>query len=73
MGGADRIVTWEVFKIDEENGEIQLVPTTTKTRVKLKGANGYNNAVQLLNAAFPICLTDLGIITKRSEKKKKKV
>lgn len=51
MGGADKITTWKVFKIDEENGEIQLAPSTTKTQVKLQGANGYNNAVQLLNAA----------------------
>ena len=56
--GADRITTWRVFRIDEDNGEIQLVPTVTKTSVKLHGAPGYNNAVQLLDEACRTLYSD---------------
>ena len=57
-GGADRIITWKVFKIDEEEGEIQLVPTETKTAVLLQGTPGYNNAVQLLDEACRTLYSD---------------
>ena len=46
-----RITNWNVFKIDEDKEEIQLVPSTTAGVVRLQGAQGYNNAVQLLDAA----------------------
>ena len=54
--GNARITSWKVFKIDEEEGEIQLVPATVPTssstaKVKLGGAPGYNNGVKLLNDA----------------------
>lgn len=57
-GGADRITSWRVFKIDEDEGIVQLVPTETKSTVKLQGAPGYNNAVQLLDAACSILYSD---------------
>ena len=51
------INTWKVFNIDEETGEVTLVPAhstddggSTGT-VYLHGAQGYNNAVYLLNEA----------------------
>ena len=46
------INTWKVFDINEETGEITLVPATATTGiVKLQGAQGYNNGVYLLNEA----------------------
>lgn len=50
------INTWKVFEIDEANGEITLVPDhSTYNRengtVTISGAQGYNNAVYLLNEA----------------------
>ena len=46
------INTWKVFNINEETGEITLVPATATTgTVKLQGAQGYNNGVYLLNEA----------------------
>ncbi len=49
--GSYRITKWKVFKIDEDEEKIQIVPSSTKGTVRLQGAQGYNNAVQLLNAA----------------------
>ena len=47
-----RITSWKVLDIDKENGEVKLVPTEpTAGRVTLGGAQGYNNAVKLLNDA----------------------
>ena len=49
--GADRITSWKVLDIDEDEN-IKLVPASQPaTTVKLQGANGYNNAVYLLNEA----------------------
>ena len=54
------IDTWRVFEINEETGEVKLVPAhSTDDRqegapsgtVNLQGAQGYNNAVYLLNTA----------------------
>ena len=50
-GGNCEITNWIVYKIDEDTGEVQLVPSTTKGAVKLQGANGYNNGVKMLNDA----------------------
>ena len=52
--GHDRITNWKVFKIDEDEGKIQLIPSNydgNRTRVLFQGAQGYNNAVQLLDEA----------------------
>ena len=54
--GNARITSWKVFKIDEEEGEVQLVPATlptnsSTTKVSLQGSPGYNNGVKLLNDA----------------------
>ncbi len=46
-----RNINWKVFKIDEEEGKIQLIPSSPIGSVNLQGAPGYNNAVQLLNNA----------------------
>ena len=47
-----KITTWIVFKINEITGEIQLVPLNpTIGKVRLQGAQGYNNGVMLLNEA----------------------
>ena len=54
------IDTWKVFEINEETGEVKLVPAhstddrqegATSGTVNLQGAQGYNNAVYLLNKA----------------------
>ena len=46
------ITTWRVLSIDKETGKVELVPTEPTTgTVELKGAQGYNNAVKLLNDA----------------------
>lgn len=58
-GGANRITAkWKVFKIDRSTGKVQLVPTETKAKVTLGGAPGYNNAVQLLDAACSALYSD---------------
>ena len=49
---AFNINTWKVFDIDYETGEVTLVPeSSTNGLVYLQGAQGYNNAVYLLNEA----------------------
>jgi len=46
------ISSWKVFKTEDETGKVQLVPASlTPNAVGLKGANGYNNGVKLLNDA----------------------
>ena len=47
-----QLTTWRVLSIDEESGQVELVPTSaTSGYMYLQGANGYNNAVKLLNDA----------------------
>ena len=48
--GADRVTNWKVFKINEAEGEVQLIPASYSTKVRLQGAQGYNNGIQLLDA-----------------------
>ena len=46
------IEEWKVLSVDESTGEIEIVPSSpTKGEVRLTGAQGYNNAVKLLNDA----------------------
>lgn len=46
------ITKWKVLEIDKENEIVKLVPTAPTTgTVTLGGAQGYNNAVKLLNDA----------------------
>ncbi len=43
---------WKVLSIDKSTGKIEMVPATIPSgTVKLQGAQGYNNAVLLLNQA----------------------
>ena len=51
IDGNSRVTSWRVFKIDEDEGIVQIVPMTTPGKVRLQGAQGYNNGVQLLNEA----------------------
>lgn len=49
-----KIDTWKVFDMNEASGEITLVPMLEKKidgSVYLQGAQGYNNAIYLLNEA----------------------
>lgn len=47
-----KITQWKVLNVDEENRKIDMVPIAPTTgNVKLHGAQGYNNAVYLLNEA----------------------
>ena len=53
-GGKFRITEWKVLSVDSATGNIEIVParaTSTDRRIYLKGAQGYNNCVYLLNAA----------------------
>lgn len=46
------ISTWKVLSIDKTTGNVELVPSNpTPGTVTLQGAQGYNNAVKLLNDA----------------------
>ena len=59
IDGAYRITKWNVFKIDEDEGIVQLVSENRPTaKVRLQGAQGYNNAVQLLDAACDTLYSD---------------
>ena len=50
--GEFNINVWRIFEIDEKTGNVLLVPSEpTIGKVKLYGAQGYNNAVYLLNEA----------------------
>ena len=52
LNGNYRITSWKVLSYDESTGKVQIVPASQpSTAVKLEGANGYNNAVYLLNEA----------------------
>ena len=46
-----RNTSWKVFKIDEDTGDVQLIPSSPIGSLRLSGAPGYNNAVQLLDGA----------------------
>ncbi|MBR2786998.1 MAG: VWA domain-containing protein [Clostridia bacterium] len=53
-GGSFRITEWKVLSVDEESGNVEIVPAeaSISTRnVRFQGAQGYNNAVYLLNEA----------------------
>ena len=46
------ITSWKVLSINEVTGDIQLVPSKQSSKtVRLQGAQGYNNAVKMLNDA----------------------
>ena len=63
-----KITNWRVYSIDESTGEVELVPTApTGGTVYLGQAQGYNNAVKLLNDACSSLYSDRGKgITARS-------
>ena len=45
-------LSWRVLDIDEKTGQVRLISATpTKKSIELKGYNGYNNAVKLLDDA----------------------
>ncbi len=51
-GKSFNITTWKIFSIDRETGKIELIPSApTSGYVYLGEAQGYNNAVKLLNDA----------------------
>ena len=51
-GQSFNIKSWRVLSIDNKTGKVELVPTNqTAGSVRLQGAQGYNNAVYLLNEA----------------------
>lgn len=69
--GDFRITTWKVLSIDDETGEVQLIPSVPTTgTVRLQGPQGYNNAVKLLNdacdALYSKTENGIKIITARS-------
>ena len=51
-GESFNVSKWKVLSIDKASGKIEIVPATTPSgTVTLEGAQGYNNAVKLLNDA----------------------
>ena len=51
-GESFNVSQWKVLSIDKSTGKIEMVPATTPSgKVTLKEAQGYNNAVKLLNDA----------------------
>ena len=53
------IEEWKVLSVDESTGKIEIVPSLPTTgRVLLQGAQGYNNAVKLLNDACSSLYSD---------------
>ena len=51
-GQSFNVSKWKVLSIDKSTGKIEMVPATTPSgTVTLQGAQGYNNAVKLLNDA----------------------
>ena len=51
-GQSFNVSKWKVLSIDKASGKIEMVPATTPSgTVTLEGAQGYNNAVKLLNDA----------------------
>ena len=51
-GESFNLSSWKVLSIDEDSGTVELVPNTpTSGTVRLRGAQGYNNSVKLLNDA----------------------
>lgn len=53
-GGAFRITEWKVLNVDNETGNIEIVPTSaglSERNVTIQGPQGYNNGVYLLNEA----------------------
>ena len=58
-GQSFNISKWKVLSIDKSTGKIEMVPETTPSgTVKLQGAQGYNNAVKLLNDACSSLYSD---------------
>ena len=51
-GGDFNVSQWRVLSIDKATGTVEMVPATIASgTVRLQGAQGYNNAVYLLNEA----------------------
>ena len=58
-GQSFNISKWKVLSIDKSTGKIEMVPATTPSgTVTLQGAQGYNNAVKLLNDACSSLYSD---------------
>ena len=49
--GTYAITNWRVLDLDQTTGIVRLVPTAPVGSLKLQGAQGYNNAVKLLDDA----------------------
>ena len=58
-GQSFNVSKWKVLSIDKSTGKIEMVPATTPSgTVILQGAQGYNNAVKLLNDACSSLYSD---------------
>ena len=58
-GQSFNVNKWKVLSIDKSTGKIEMVPATTPSgTVTLQGAQGYNNAVKLLNDACSSLYSD---------------
>ena len=58
-------LSWRVLDIDEKTGVVRLISATpTKKSIELKGYNGYNNAVKLLDDACSTLYTNSKLASK---------
>ena len=58
-GQSFNVSKWKVLSIDKSTGKIEMVPATISSgTVTLQGAQGYNNAVKLLNDAYSSLYSD---------------
>lgn len=63
----ENALEWRVWSIDEENGTVELISATqTSKKLYLKGADGYNHAVDILNDMCKVLYSNTNGATARS-------
>ena len=60
-GQSYNIARWKVLEISADGSQVKMVPENPVGSLKLQGAQGYNNAVKLLNDACSTLYSDTGI------------
>ena len=64
-GGSFQITKWRVLEMDEERETVKMVSATSMTEtVSFQGAQGYNNAVKMLNDACSSLYSSEGVTAK---------
>ncbi len=60
-GQSYNIARWKVLEISADGSQVKMVPENSVGSLRLQGAQGYNNAVKLLNDACSTLYSDTGI------------